>query len=127
RPAEGQPAKLDGLEASGDSILYLFAKAVGFVEENRAIGLDAVAVAAAQQTGDRLVADFAHEIPEGDVDAADRVLDGAAPALPKSALPQPLGDARRLVGPLADQHWPEQLDRSRRQRLARVRAAAAGQ
>src|SRR5207247_11275279 len=68
-----------------------------------AVGFDLRSVIAAQEARDGLVADFAEQVPEGDVDAADGVLDGAAAALPKHSLPQPLGDAHRLVGALADE------------------------
>ena len=54
----------------------------------RAVRLDAVAIAAAEQPGDGLVADLAEQVPQGDVDAADGVFDGAAAALPEGGLPQ---------------------------------------
>ena len=55
--------------------------------------------------------DLAEEIPERDVDAADGVLDRPAAALPERVLAQLLADARRLVGPLADQERPQELHR----------------
>ena len=68
-----------------------------------------VAVDAAEQPGDGLVGDLAEQVPQGDVDAADGVLDRPAAALPEGVLAQLLGDAGRLVGPLADQERPQQL------------------
>src|SRR5262249_55299487 len=82
-PAERAPAELDGLETAGDGLAQRLAQWFRLVEENGAVGLDAVAVAAAEQAVDRLVADLSHEVPQGDVDAADGVFDGAAAALPE--------------------------------------------
>src|SRR5262249_20380718 len=98
-----------------------------FVEEDGAVGPDAVAVAAAEETVDRLLADLAHQVPQRDVDAADGVLDGAAPALPEHALPQLLADAGRLVGALADEVLPQHADAGRDESLARHGAADADQ
>ena len=98
-----------------------------FVEQDRAVRLDALPIAAAEQTAHRLVADLAHQIPQGDVDAADGVFDGAAAALPEGRLPQFLADAHRLVGPLADQMRPQQLNRAVDETLARHGAADADQ
>ena len=53
------------------------------------------------------------------------MFDGAAAALPESALPQALADARRLVGALADQHRPQELYGRLDQGLARHGAADA--
>src|SRR5690606_22098268 len=83
---------------------------VRLVEQDRAVRPDRAAVVAAQQARDRLAAGLAHEVPEGDVDAADRVLHGAAAALPEAGLAERLGDPLRLDGRLALQQRPEQLD-----------------
>ena len=82
------------------------------VEQDRAIRLDAVAVVAAQQARDRLAADLAEQVPQGDVDAADGVLDRAAAALPERHLPQLLADPLRLDRRFADQPGPQQLERA---------------
>ena len=118
-PAERPPAELDRLEAAGDGVLQLLAQRVRLVEQDRAVRLDACRGScrrAAATTG--WFADLAEQVPQGDVDAADGVLDGAAAALPEGGLPQLLGDARRLVGALADEERPQQLDAALDERLA---------
>ena len=74
-PAERPPAQLDRLEAALDHALERPPQPVRLVEEDRAVGLDRVAVVAAQQPRDGLPAGLAHQVPQGDVDAADGVLD----------------------------------------------------
>src|SRR5205085_6870937 len=118
-------AELDGAEAAGDGGLQLVAQAGRLVEEDRAVRFDAAAIIAAEQPGDWLAGDLAEQVPQGDVDAADGVLDGAAAALPERRLPQPFGHAHRLIGPLADQQRTEQLDCPFDERLAGVDAAQA--
>src|SRR5262249_60876602 len=78
---ERPPAELDGFEAAGYRLQQFVAQAFRLVEEKGAVGLDAIAVAAAEKAGNRLIANLAHKVPEGDVDAADGVHDGAAPSL----------------------------------------------
>src|SRR3954471_1055348 len=96
---------------------------VRLVEQERPVGLDPGAVDAAEQPRDRLVGELAEQVPEGDVDAADGVLDGPAAALPEGVLPQLLAHPGRLVRPLADQERPEQLGRRGHQLAAGERAA----
>src|SRR6516164_1477823 len=78
------------------------------VETAAGIGLDPVA-ATAEQTIERQFGDFAGDVPERDVDAADRIHDDAAAAVLAGArehlLPQPL-DQQRV---LADQHGSQHL------------------
>src|SRR5262249_44122374 len=68
----------------------------------------------------------AEQVPQGDVDAAYGVLDGAAAALPERGLAQLLADSGRLVAALADQVRSQQLDGGGHQRAAGHAAAAAG-
>src|SRR5262249_19169097 len=76
---------------------------------------------------DGLLADLAHEVPQGDVDAADGVLDGAAAALPEEGLAQLFADAHRLVGAVADEGGPGELDAGGGGRLAGGDAAETGE
>ena len=75
---------LHALEAA-DAIGLGFGREVGggfalLVEAARGIGLDPVA-AAAEQPVDRHVGDLAGDVPQRDVDAADRLHDEPAPAV----------------------------------------------
>ena len=56
------------------------------LHQQRAIGLHAVAVAAAEQAADRLAGRLAQDVPKRDVDAADGVGERAAPAHPEGVL-----------------------------------------
>src|SRR5436190_1357906 len=73
RPAERPPADLEGAEAAlailGDDLAH----AVRQLHEQRAIGLHPLAIGAAQEAAHRLTGDLAEDVPERDVDAADRV------------------------------------------------------
>ncbi len=126
RPKGRQPS-LMALEAARDGSVQLVAQVGRLVEEDGAVRLDALAIAAAEQAGDGLVADLAEQVPQGDIDAADGVLDGAAAALPERRLPQPFRDAHRLVGAFADEQRHEQLDRAFDERLAGEDAADAAE
>ena len=107
--------------------MELVAQPRGLVEENRAIRLDALAIAAAEQPCDGLAGDLAEQVPQRDVDAADGVLDRSAAALPEGCLSQPLRDAHRLIGAFADEERREQLDGGCDERLAGEDAADAGE
>ena len=74
-----------------------------------------------------MIDNLAEQIPEGDIDAADGVLDRPATALPEGRLAQALADAHRLVGPFADEKRLEQLDGPFDERLRREDAADAGE
>jgi hypothetical protein len=123
--AKGTPTELERLEAAGDGMFQLFAQGLGFVEQERPIGFDAVAVDAAKEPGDGLVAYFSHQVPQGDVDAAEGVFDAAAPALPKGVLAELFAEAGRFVGAFAEEQWPQQLASRRDQGLAGHGAADA--
>src|SRR5438445_5792926 len=97
------------------------------MEKKRAVGFDALPIAAAQEPGHRLIADLAHQVPEGDTDAADGMLHGPAAPLPEQTLPELLADSGRFVGPLADQEWTQQLDGGVDQSLARHGTADAAE
>src|SRR5215469_8048849 len=95
---------LHAFEATGAVALRLAGDAVDplplLVKTAAGIGLDAVA-ARSQQLVDRELRDLAGDVPQRDVDAADRVEDEAAPAvLPgpdEHALPQPFDHQRVLA------------------------------
>src|SRR5271170_4342540 len=103
---------LHAVEAAGAIALRLARQVVDrlpfLVETAARIGLDAIA-ARAEQTVDRQFRDLAGDVPQRDVDAADRVHDDAAPAeLPGAGehlLPQPF-DQQRVR---AKQHRPQLL------------------
>ena len=98
---------LHALEAAGAVTLGLTGEIVDrlsfLVEAAAGIGLDPVA-AAAEQTIERQFGDLAGNVPERDVDTADRIHDDAAPTVLAGArehlLPHPL-DQERIF---ADQH-----------------------
>ena len=124
-PAERLPPQLDRPEPAADRLRQLPPQRVRLVEQQRPVRLDPVAVDAAEQPGDGLAGELAEEVPQGDVDAADGVLDGPAAALPERVLAEPLRDARRLVGPLAGEQRPQEPRRRGDQRRTRVRSADA--
>src|SRR5262249_33090104 len=125
--AKRPPAEFDRLEAALDRAVQLFTQRPRFIEENGAVWLDLAPIASSKQPRDRLVADSAHQVPQSDVDAADGVLDCAAPALPEGALAELFRDVGRLVGALAQEKRLQQLDRAGDERLAREDAADASQ
>ncbi len=72
------------------------------MHQERGVGPDPIAIPAAEQASDRLAGCFAENIPQGHVDAADGVGDGAAAALPEGVLVQFLADALRLQRVLSE-------------------------
>ena len=84
------------------------------MHDQRTVGLDFVAVAAAQQATDRLLSHLAEDVPQRDVDAGDKVGDGAAAALPEGGLVQLFADADRLDGALADEGGAQNAERALR-------------
>src|SRR5439155_17502411 len=113
-------------EAAGYLLLELFPQPRRVVEQDRGVGLDPVAVVAAQQARHGLAERLAHEIPQGDVQAADGVLDRAAAAVPEGVLPQLLADALRLEDCFAQEHRLEMGQRRLDKRQAGEAAADAG-
>ena len=71
------------------------------VHQQRGVGPHPLAIASAQQAPDRLPGGLAENVPQRDVDAADRVRDGAAAPQPEGVLVQLLADALRLQRVLA--------------------------
>ncbi len=63
--------------------LQLFGQHGRIVEQDRGIGLDPIAIVSAQQFRDRLAERLAPQVPQRDVEAADRVFDRAAAAQPE--------------------------------------------
>lgn len=62
--------------------------------------MDPFFVAAAEESSDRLSGDFAEDVPEGDIDAADGVCDGASASEPEHVLVQFFADAFWFEGVL---------------------------
>ena len=100
-PAERPPADLEGAEALLAILRDDLAHRVRLFHQQRAVGLHAVAVGAAEQPADRLAGRLAQDVPQRDVDAADRVGQGAAAPHPEGVLMQLLGDPLRLQRILA--------------------------
>ena len=101
--------------SAGDRLGHLLGR-VG--HQHRGVGAHPVAVRRAEQLEDRLAERLALDVPEGDVEAADRVDRDPAPAEVDEAavhlVPQPL-DVQRV---LADQHVAQaHRDRVRARRL----------
>ena len=63
--AERPPAQFDRPESSIDNTVECFRQRFRLVEENRSVRLDAAPIVAAQQSGDRLAARLAHQVPTG--------------------------------------------------------------
>lgn len=107
--AEGAPAEFDGLEAALDGVFEGDLEFFGFVEEDRAIGLDAGAIIAAEESGDGLIAGFSEDVPEGEIEAADGVFHGASPALPEGGLAELFGDAFGFDAGFPFEEGPKEL------------------
>ena len=71
RPNQPQPS-LSALNPRATASFSVRRSSVRLVEQERAVGLDPIAVAAAQQAADRLSGRLAEDVPQRDVDAADR-------------------------------------------------------
>src|SRR5260221_1335963 len=84
--------------------------AIRRLHEERAIGLGALPIGAAEQAADRLAGGLAEDVPECDVDAADRMGEGAAAPHPEGVLVELLGDALGLEGVLAAEQRLEPLE-----------------
>ncbi len=125
--SEWPPAHLNRFETTAHGLLEFFPQLGRFIKEQRAVRFDSIPVVSSEQASHRLVADLAHQVPEGDVDAADGVLNRAAATLPKRALAQALANSTGLVGALTDQHGAQQFDRRLDQGFARHGAANADQ
>src|SRR5205814_550020 len=110
--AERTPAHLDRLEAAAHDISQQLPERVGLVEENRTVGFDAVAIVPAEQPRDWLPARFAEDVPQGEVEAADRVLYRAAASLPERGLTELLGDPLGLQCRFAFEQRPQEPHRT---------------
>src|SRR5260221_14730348 len=83
---------LDGAQPELDATVDVAPHIVGRLAQgiDRAIGQDTRSLAAAEKFGQRLAANLAADVPEGDVDGADRMDDHAASAIIASAVIHPL-------------------------------------
>ncbi len=123
--AERPPADLKGVKALRLERQQVLGERPRLVHQQRGIGPHPLAVAPAQQPPDGLAGGLAEEIPEGDVDAADRVGDRAAAALPEGVLVQYLADPLGLQRALAAIERLEHRQRAAHQILAGEDAAQA--
>src|SRR5438093_53157 len=125
--AEGPPAELERPEPARLGREQDLAQAPWLVEDQRPVRLDAVAVAPAHEPADGLAGVLAEDVPERDVDAADRMGHAAAAPGPVGRLVELLREALRLDRDLVAQERLEQGQRAVDQRLAGVAAAAPDQ
>ncbi|MFO1047339.1 MAG: hypothetical protein U1E52_05500 [Geminicoccaceae bacterium] len=103
RAAERPPAQLDRVEAGLALRRHRARRRLGRLGHQRAgIGLDPIALLAADQGVDRLAQRLADHVPERDLDAAHRVQHHAAPAVIDRALVHLAPQAADLEGLLAD-------------------------
>ena len=92
RPAERPPADLERAETPArDTSATTSRIALRLLHQQRAVGLHARAVGAAEQPADRQAGGLAEDVPQRDVDAADRMGERAAAAHPEGVLVQLLG------------------------------------
>src|SRR5690606_15471422 len=103
---ERSPADLEGAEAALAGGVDVVDHRAVQVHQQRGVGSDALAVAPAEQPPDWLAGRLAEDVPEGDVDTADRVGERAAAAEPEGVLVELLADALGLEGALVP---PERL------------------
>ena len=99
--AKGSPAYLEGAKTLGAITRKCIAHHIWFLHQEGAVGLYALAVSAAQQASHRLSQCLAQDIPQGDIDAADGVGEGAATAHPEGVLVQFLAYPLRFESILA--------------------------
>ncbi len=110
--AEGAPADFEGPEvllADGEQV---FGERLGGLHQERGVGADAITVTAAEEPADGLAGGFAEDVPEGDVDAADGVGEGAAASHPEGVGVEFFGDALGFEGVLAEEERFEDAERA---------------
>src|SRR5689334_4033705 len=97
--AKRPPADLEGAETLLLELQQCFAQWSRRLHQQRGIRPHALAIPTAKQAPDRLPGCLAQNIPEGDIDPADRVRDRAAAPEPEGMLVElfahPLGLERR--------------------------------
>jgi hypothetical protein len=101
-------------------------EALRLVHQQRCVGLDAFFVATAEEATDGLASDFSENIPEGDVDSANGMGDGAATSEPEHILVEFLADAFGFDGVFALVERFEDGERGSDKRIIREHAAEAG-
>src|SRR5688572_32004822 len=95
----------------------------GFLHQQRRVRPDARSITSAKQTTDRLSGRLAEQIPQRDIDAADRVRDRSAASLPERILMQLLADPLRLESIFVMVQWFKQLQCPADQRVVGKHAA----
>src|SRR5205085_2115983 len=103
--AERSPSQLKGAKALRPGRQQPLGELSGIGHQHGGVGLDPLFIAPAEQAADWLAGDFAKDVPERDVYAADGMGDSAAATLPEGVLMQLLGDALRLNGAFAYRQW----------------------
>lgn len=84
--AERAPADFESAKALGTDALKVVSERLGSLHENGGVGLDAVAVTAAEEASDWLSRSLAEDIPESDVDSANGVSESSTATEPKGVL-----------------------------------------
>ena len=123
---EGSPPDLERPEARFPEPGKVLGERRGVLHQDGSVGPHPFPVPPAQQTSDGLARRLAQEIPERDVDAADRVRDGAAPAEPERVLVQLLADPLRLERVLSGEERLQHGQSAAHELLAREDAAETG-
>ena len=95
-PAKRSPANLEGLEALLPEGKKLVSHSFGFLHQERRIRPHPFAVPASEQTTNGLADCLPKQIPQGNVNTADRVRDGTAATHPESVLVQNFAHPLRL-------------------------------
>ena len=91
--SKGPPTDFEGAKAlsfHGEQVVF---EAFWFVHQQRGVRLNAFFVATAEKAADGLAGGFPEDVPEGDVDPADGVGDGAAASEPEHVLMELFADA----------------------------------
>ena len=87
------PADLEGTKALRLHLQQMIAKLLRLIHEQGCVGLHALTIATAEQPSDWLSRCFAKQIPQGDVDATDRVGNRSSTSEPEHVLMQFLANA----------------------------------
>jgi hypothetical protein len=90
------PANLEGAEATFPVLVDDVRHPRRFVHQERAVGLDAIAVAPAEEAAHGKPGGLAEDVPERDIDTRDRVGQRAAATHPEGVLVEDLAYPLRL-------------------------------
>ena len=99
--AKRPPADLESAKSLALEFRQPLGQGTGLFHQQRGIRPDPVPVTAPQEPSDRLTRGLAQQVPQGDVNAADGMGHGAAPAQPEGVLVQLLAHALGFQGVLS--------------------------